>query len=219
MHKAARTQPGRSNDARRCGNQRQRGPLWHRQSKGRKFSHNGAAAPSHSTAADLQPQQAAVKAVRPAHLAHAADLLVPDGTSAAEPAPSHVSSLNAHVPPARHAPCPSCSPQSGTPPLLQAYSSAHLPSGVSLFLSDSAGRQSVPLSTCRPGEFEPLQLGPHRIWPPVGLAPMAGITSAPLRLMCAAAGAPLCVRWGCKLWLPPTMHRRCSCGRCMPLAA
>lgn len=49
----------------------------------------------------------------------------------------------------------------------------------------------------RPGEFAPLRLGPDiAVWPPVGLAPMAGITNAPFRAMCAAAGAPLCIRCG-----------------------
>jgi hypothetical protein len=46
----------------------------------------------------------------------------------------------------------------------------------------------------RPGEFAPLRLGQHAIWPPVGLAPMAGITNAPFRAICTAHGAPLCIR-------------------------
>ena len=34
------------------------------------------------------------------------------------------------------------------------------------------------------GEFEPLALGPLRVWPPVVLAPMAGVTNYPFRAIC-----------------------------------
>ncbi len=34
------------------------------------------------------------------------------------------------------------------------------------------------------GEFKPLTIGPMQVWPPVVLAPMAGITNAPFRTLC-----------------------------------
>jgi nifR3 family TIM-barrel protein len=36
-------------------------------------------------------------------------------------------------------------------------------------------------------------IGPWRFWPPVALAPMAGVTSYPYRAICRELGAPLCV--------------------------
>ncbi|MCB1026499.1 MAG: tRNA dihydrouridine synthase DusB [Microthrixaceae bacterium] len=38
-----------------------------------------------------------------------------------------------------------------------------------------------------------LTLGRHRIWPPVVLAPMAGVTDTPYRVVCSRRAAPLCV--------------------------
>lgn len=45
----------------------------------------------------------------------------------------------------------------------------------------------------RAGEFKPLSLGRLTVWPPVVLAPMAGVTNYPFRAICRAFGAGLYV--------------------------
>jgi len=55
----------------------------------------------------------------------------------------------------------------------------------------SAVNRDVP--EARPGEFAPVSIGTLRVWPPVVLAPMAGITNAPFRTLCRHFGAGLYV--------------------------
>ncbi len=44
-------------------------------------------------------------------------------------------------------------------------------------------------ASASPGEFRPIELGKLTVWPPVVLAPMAGVTDVPFRALCRDAGA------------------------------
>ncbi|HMA92232.1 MAG TPA: tRNA-dihydrouridine synthase family protein, partial [Polyangiaceae bacterium] len=55
---------------------------------------------------------------------------------------------------------------------------------------ESPQAQETPAASS--GEFSPLRLGKLTVWPPIILAPMAGVTNAPFRLLCRRFGAPLC---------------------------
>ncbi|MBL8724754.1 MAG: tRNA dihydrouridine synthase DusB [Planctomycetes bacterium] len=55
----------------------------------------------------------------------------------------------------------------------------------------TAANRDVPLPS--PGEIRPLRIGPLEVFPPVVLAPMAGITNAPFRTLCRRFSQDRCL--------------------------
>lgn len=62
-----------------------------------------------------------------------------------------------------------------------------------MFDSAAETPEALRIAPAQPGEFEPTSIGKLQLWPPVMLAPMAGVTNYPFRSLCREYGAPVCV--------------------------
>lgn len=71
-------------------------------------------------------------------------------------------------------------------------------------------------AAAQPGEFDALNLGSLSVWPPVVLAPMAGVTDVPFRSLCRSFGAGLYVNQmiTARAWLEgdPKTHKLAEFG-------
>src|SRR5690606_37879344 len=57
----------------------------------------------------------------------------------------------------------------------------------------NASAEAAPSRVRPPARMAPMRIGPHVITPALVLAPMAGITDKPFRVLCKRLGAGLCV--------------------------
>jgi len=81
---------------------------------------------------------------------------------------------------------------------------------------ETAGRATMAPAAALPGEFDALKIGSLSIWPPVVLAPMAGVTDVPFRALCREYGAGLYVNQmiTARAWLEghPKTHKLAEFG-------